>query len=43
MQALLPGLLEQPDEQLKLQLEMLIRSYDPCLSCSTHLLKIDLC
>jgi len=43
MQALLPDLLDQPDEQLKLQLEMLIRSYDPCLSCSTHLLKIDLC
>jgi len=43
MQALLPGLLDRPDEQLKQQLEMLIRSYDPCLSCSTHLLKIELC
>jgi coenzyme F420-reducing hydrogenase alpha subunit len=42
MQLLLPQLLDQPDEKLRLQLEMLIRAYDPCLSCSTHLVKIDL-
>jgi coenzyme F420-reducing hydrogenase alpha subunit len=43
MQALAPELLEQSDEHLRRRLEMLIRAYDPCLSCSTHLLKIDLC
>lgn len=42
LQLLLPDLLDQPEEQLRKRLEMLIRAYDPCLSCSTHLLKIDL-
>jgi len=23
------------------QLEMLIRAYDPCIGCSTHLLKVE--
>ena len=39
---LLPQLIDQPEEQLRQQIEMLIRAYDPCLSCSTHLVKIDL-
>lgn len=42
IQLLLPQLLEQPEAQLRLQLEMLIRAYDPCLSCSTHLVKLEL-
>lgn len=42
LQLLLPELLELPEALLKRRLEMLIRAYDPCLSCSTHLLKIDL-
>lgn len=42
LQQLLPELLELPEQQLKQRLEMLIRAYDPCLSCSTHLLKVDL-
>ncbi len=42
LQLLLPELLELPEELLRQRLEMLIRAYDPCLSCSTHLLKIDL-
>ena len=33
---LLPILLDQPEEQIRQQLEMLVRAYDPCLSCSTH-------
>ena len=37
---LLPEILDLPDEQLKLQVETLIRAYDPCLSCSTHQLQI---
>jgi len=41
IQCLLPGLLDQPEEILRRQVEMLIRSYDPCLSCSTHQIKID--
>jgi coenzyme F420-reducing hydrogenase alpha subunit len=40
--AVLPTLLDLPDRELRRRLEMLIRAYDPCLSCSTHLLEIDL-
>ena len=41
IRALVPDLLGKPEAQLRSQLEKLIRSYDPCLSCSTHLLKMD--
>ncbi|WNZ48354.1 Ni/Fe hydrogenase subunit alpha [Leptolyngbya boryana CZ1] len=29
------------DDQLRSQCEQLIRNYDPCISCSTHFLKLD--
>ncbi len=29
------------DEALKLKCEQLIRNYDPCISCATHFLKLD--
>jgi len=32
----LPQLLDRPDEEIALKLQMLVRSYDPCISCSTH-------
>lgn len=31
-----------PDDELTYQCEQLVRSYDPCISCSTHLLRLDL-
>jgi len=40
MEALLPQILNQPPEEIRLKLEMLVRAYDPCISCSTHLLKV---
>jgi sulfhydrogenase subunit alpha len=40
MQARVPQLLDQPKERITLDLEMLVRSYDPCISCSTHLLNV---
>ena len=40
IESLLPDLLDLPDEQLKHRVETLIRSYDPCLSCSTHQLRV---
>ncbi|MDZ4850993.1 MAG: Ni/Fe hydrogenase subunit alpha [Pirellulaceae bacterium] len=40
LQAILPSLLEQSDEEIALNCEKLIRSYDPCISCSTHFLKL---
>ena len=33
--------LDLPDEQLTLRCEQTIRNYDPCISCSTHFLKLD--
>ena len=40
MEALLPQILDKPQEEIRLSLEMLVRAYDPCISCSTHLLKV---
>src|SRR3989338_707058 len=37
---LLPGILHLPNNQLVVEIEKLIRSYDPCFSCSTHFLKV---
>ena len=41
MEALVPTVLDKPKEEIELMLEMLVRSYDPCISCSTHLLKVN--
>jgi len=40
MEALLPQVLDGPQEEIRLKLEMLVRAYDPCISCSTHLLNV---
>lgn len=32
--------LDQNDESLRLRGEMVIRNYDPCISCATHFLKV---
>ena len=42
MKALLPQILNKPQKEIELALEMLVRAYDPCISCSTHVAKIDL-
>ena len=31
-----------PDDELRLRCEQAIRSYDPCISCATHFLKLDI-
>ncbi len=41
MRKLVPEILDRPKDEITLLLEMLIRSYDPCISCSTHMLKVD--
>jgi coenzyme F420-reducing hydrogenase alpha subunit len=35
-EAFVPDRLDEDPDLLKLHLEMLVRSYDPCISCSTH-------
>ncbi|MEJ2406932.1 MAG: Ni/Fe hydrogenase subunit alpha [Candidatus Thiodiazotropha sp.] len=34
--------LDSPDDALRLRAEQVIRNYDPCISCATHFLKLDL-
>ena len=38
----LPHLLDQSDETIAAECEKLIRCYDPCISCSTHFLTLNL-
>ncbi len=40
MEALAPTILNKTEAEIRLTLEMLVRAYDPCVSCSTHLLKV---
>ena len=42
LQRLLPSLLKQDDTAIGIACEKLIRSYDPCISCSTHFLKLEM-
>jgi len=41
--AWVPKLIQEgkSDEEIAFNLEMLVRSYDPCISCSTHTIKVD--
>lgn len=40
MEAFAPELLEKSKQEITLNLEMLVRAYDPCISCSTHYLDV---
>ena len=40
MRALVPRILDKAQDQIRLALEMLVRAYDPCISCSTHMLDV---
>jgi len=41
LQLLVPRLLEGERERLRDQAEKLVRAYDPCISCATHMVRID--
>lgn len=36
-----PEFMDRGQDELRLGLEMLVRSYDPCISCSTHMLNVE--
>ncbi|HEC82218.1 MAG TPA: Ni/Fe hydrogenase subunit alpha [Thermoplasmatales archaeon] len=40
MEAFVPSLLDKPENEIELNLEMLVRAYDPCISCSTHCVRV---
>jgi coenzyme F420-reducing hydrogenase alpha subunit len=33
---------ELDDDELRLRCEQAVRSYDPCISCATHFLRLDI-
>lgn len=36
-----PQIIDREQDEIRLLMEMLVRSYDPCISCSTHLLNVE--
>jgi len=40
MEKFLPMILDKSRDEIRLSLEMLVRAYDPCISCSTHYLDV---
>jgi len=40
MLKLLPEILDKTKEEITLRMEMLVRAYDPCISCSAHYLNV---
>jgi coenzyme F420-reducing hydrogenase alpha subunit len=42
LKAILPGVLDQSEAEIAQVCEKLVRTYDPCISCSTHFLKLRL-
>ena len=41
LKALAPTVADKSKEEITLTLEMLVRAYDPCISCSAHLLNVE--
>jgi len=39
-EALVPQILNKSEDEIRLTLEMLVRAYDPCISCSAHALQV---
>jgi coenzyme F420-reducing hydrogenase alpha subunit len=40
LESFAPTLIEKSEKEIELGLEMLVRAYDPCISCSTHCIKV---
>lgn len=38
---LVPTILNKKKDEIILDIEMLVRAYDPCISCATHLMKVE--
>jgi sulfhydrogenase subunit alpha len=39
-ETLVPLILGKPEDEIRHTMEMLVRAYDPCISCSAHMLKV---
>lgn len=42
LRSYIPGIIELPLEEITRRCEHAVRNYDPCISCATHFLKVDL-
>jgi len=42
LETFVPQIIEKSEDEIKLGCEMLIRAYDPCISCSSHFLNVKL-
>ena len=40
MRVLVPQIMHKPVDAMRLDLEMMVRAYDPCISCSVHVAKL---
>ncbi len=40
MRVLVPQIMDKPVDGMRLDLEMMVRAYDPCISCSVHVAKL---
>ena len=38
---LVPQILDKSKDEIRLMLEMMVRAYDPCISCSAHILNVE--
>jgi len=41
IRAFLPSVLKLPEKKIVMEIEKLIRAYDPCFSCSSHFLRVN--
>lgn len=41
LQEKLLQIIKKPQDEVRLMLEMLVRAYDPCISCSVHFLTVE--
>ncbi len=41
LESLVPTIITRPEAEVRQAVEMLIRAYDPCISCSTHYLNVE--
>ena len=37
---IVPEIIDEGEDAVRQKLEMLVRSYDPCISCSAHMLDV---
>lgn len=40
-EAFVPQIIDREQDEIRLLMEMLVRAYDPCISCSTHYLDVE--